>query len=141
MISSEDTGATIIGRRAVREMTAELTSLGASPLYTTRQLVLADTPTKGRLGDYHIITKYQTKASEVCVCLRDIDIPQPPIALKSFRSELTFDPVARRAFKRECAVWARASIAPGILPIWGLEEITGRTFISMPGALPGRAAR
>jgi len=138
MMQSDDTGGSIIGsRRSVHEMTAELSSLNASPFYKTRQLVLADTPTKGRLGDYHIIAEYQTPASEVYVCLREMDVPQPPVALKSFRSEFIFDPVARRAFNRECAVWARASIAPGILPIWGLEEIEGRTFISMPGALPG----
>ena len=138
MMSSDDTGGSIIGRRrSVTEMAAELSSLGASPFYKTRLLILADTPTKGRLGDYHIISKHQSPASEVYVCLRDIDVPQPPVALKTFRSEFTFDPIARRAFKRECAVWARASLAPGILPIWGLEEIDGRTFISMPGALPG----
>lgn len=137
MISSSDTGGSIIGGRRLNDLTADLMALSASPGYQTRQLLLTDTPTRGRLGDYHVINKYETRTSEVYVCLQDLDVVQPPLALKSFRPELMFDPVTRRAFKRECAVWARASVAPGIMPLWGLDEIEGRTFIIMPGVLPG----
>src|SRR5262249_2104750 len=51
------------------------------------------------------------------------------------------EPVARRAFKRECAIWAQASIVPGIFPVYGITEVygvEGRYFIRMPGVLPGR---
>ena len=77
-----------------------------------RQVRLADFKPTGRLGRYHILRKYEGGMGEVYVCLRDMEEPQPPIALKTFRSKFSFDSVARRAFQRECALWARASLAP-----------------------------
>jgi serine/threonine protein kinase len=74
---------------------------------------------------------------DVYVCLRDIEEPQPPVALKTFQPHLQLDPPTRRAFQRECALWARASLAPNILPVWGMENVDGRTFIVMAGVLPG----
>lgn len=136
-MSTNDTHRGLIGLRSALDLAAELSSLSRSQFHKARPMVLADVPTIGRLGDYHLLAHYQGGMSDVYVCLEDSDAPQPPIAFKTFRQDLQFDAVTRRAFRRECALWARASIAPGILPIWGLQEIDGCTYLRMPGVLPG----
>jgi serine/threonine protein kinase len=105
--------------------------------YESRQVRLADVSPIGRLGQYHVLSRRTGGMGEVYVCLRDIEEPQPPVALKTFKPHLQFDPHTRRAFQRECALWARASLSPNILPVWGVEKINGRTFIVMAGVLPG----
>jgi len=105
--------------------------------YESRQVRLADVCPIGRLGQYRVLSRHRGGMGEVYVCLRDMEGPQPPIALKTFQPHLQFDPPTRRAFRRECALWARASLAPNILPIWGVESVDGRTFIVMAGVLPG----
>ena len=105
--------------------------------YESRQVRLADVRPIGRLGQYHVLSRYIGGMGEVYVCLRDIEGPQPPVALNTFQSHLQLDPPTRRAFQRECALWARASLAPNILPVWGMEKVDGRTFIVMAGVLPG----
>ena len=60
-----------------------------------------------------------------------------PVALKSFPRRFLFDPAKRRAFQRECAVAIRASLAIGVLPVYGLQIFDGRPFIAMQAVLPG----
>jgi serine/threonine protein kinase len=105
--------------------------------FESRQVRLTDLRPIGRLGQYHVLSRSRGGMGEVYVCLRDIEGLQPPVALKTFQPHLEFDPPTRRGFRRECALWARASLAPNILPLWGMENIDGRTFIAMPGVLPG----
>jgi serine/threonine protein kinase len=138
MTFNADTGGSFFGNHhPAQDMLAELTNSDGAPLYQTRQLLLADTPTRGRLGQYHIIGHFQGGMSDVYLCLQDVDVPQPPLALKTIRAELISDPSSRRAFNRECVIWARASVVPGVMVFWGLEHIESRTFIVMQGVIPG----
>ncbi len=114
------------------------TSLDAAGLADEPNLqVPADKEITGRLGDFLVFDVKRGGMSEVYLCIRDGDELRTPLALKSLKPKFQFHPAFRRAFQAECALWACASIAPGILRIFGIIYIDGRHFIVMPGVLPG----
>lgn len=49
-------------------------------------------------------------------------------ALKTYPRRMLLNADARRAFIREVATWARLTLLPGVVPVFGLEHIDGRTF-------------
>ena len=93
----------------------------------------------GRLGAHFQVTGIRRGGwGEVYICTYDNGrSPRTHVALKSFAPRLYYDPVARRAFERECALSIRASLVPGIFPVLGLYYLEGRPFISMPAVPPG----
>jgi serine/threonine protein kinase len=135
-MEDEDTYGSV-RRLSTEEWGAHLTGFRSSPPDEPVLLDPSKVEISRKLGDYLVLQVHYGGMSEVFVCLRDQDSLQSPIALKSFSPRFQFDRSARRAFQRECALWVRASIAPGVFPIYGLINIDGRTFIGMPGVLPG----
>jgi serine/threonine protein kinase len=91
-----------------------------------------------QIGHYSIVKVCRGGMGEVYLGFDERDETRRPVALKSVRQEFWFDPIVRRAFQRECALWVRASLAgPGILPVNEICVINGRRYIRMMGVLPG----
>jgi serine/threonine protein kinase len=133
---SEDTCGSVWGPSAAGWAT-RLAGFGSSP---PDEPLLPNPPKPTvirQLGDFRVVEIHSGGMGEVFVCLRDQEGPQSPIALKTFLRKFQFDRASRRAFERECALWVRASIAPGIFPVYGIIDIDGRPFIGMPGLLQG----
>ena len=131
---SEDTYGSVFGPSA-EEWATRLAGFGSSPP-DEPPLLNPPKPTIARqLGDFRVLEIHSGGMGEIFVCLRDQEGPQSPIALKSFLRKFQFDRASRRAFERECALWVRASIVPGIFPVYGIIDIDGRPFIGMPGLL------
>jgi tetratricopeptide (TPR) repeat protein len=109
------------------------------PLPTEPQLTVPrDAKIIDRLGEFEVFGVRHGGHGEVYLCVRTGDETRMPIALKSYKREFWLNPEIRRAFQRECSLWLRASVAPGIFPLYGLTKISGpegRPFIRMPSVL------
>ena len=55
--------------------------------------------------------------------------PGVRVALKTYPRRMLLNATVRRAFARETAIWARLSLLPGVVPVFGIEHIEGRPFV------------
>jgi serine/threonine protein kinase len=94
----------------------------------------------GKLGEYDVFDVRHGGMGEVYLCLQPgtpvNDFEPFPIALKTLVPQLRHHQAARRAFVRECTVWSRLGSLPGVLTIFGIQEIAGLPFAQMPIVWP-----
>src|SRR6266536_2874523 len=91
----------------------------------------------GVLGTFQVLKVLSGGMGEVSLCIEENDPQRRLLALKSFKRRFQFNRSTRRAFERECALWAAASLSPGVFPIYGIEYVEDRPFIVMPGVPAG----
>jgi serine/threonine protein kinase len=100
-------------------------------------LVPEETPIIGFIEPtWHVFAVRRGGMGDVYLCVTRPG-SRMPVALKSYSPRLYFDPVARRAFDRECALWTRLSAVLGVFPVGGSGFYDGRPFIRMQAVLPG----
>ena len=81
---------------------------------------------------WRIIEVRRGGMGEVFICEPAEGDLKTRIAFKTYAPHLFFEPAAHQAFRRECVLWMRLTMAPYVMPAIAVAYVGDRPYIGMP---------